>query len=335
MKRTSLKDIASALGISTASVSIVLNNKDSLGRVSYETATKIRNKAKELNYSPNAFAKSLRLGKSKTIALVIADVSNIFFGKLAFFVQTFAEQYGYTVIIANTNEDASKMDKLLETLKSRQVDGFIITPPENSELMIQHLLVEENYPTVLVDRSFPNIPVNSVLIDNYSVSYRGTKYLIDEGCQQIAFIAYKQNLNHIKSRRQGYIDAMKYFHLYKNSYIKEVRYNTLQEDMEQAISELFNSKEKVDSIFFATNTISICGIRCLLNKKIQISQDLKLMCFDENEAFSLLPFPIPYIKQPIEKMAHASVELLIDQIKAKTEIIHRTLDVDFALHKNK
>ena len=112
MSRVSLKTIADLLGVSTASVSIVLSGKDIKGRVSKETSKRILETAKELNYIPNTLAKGLRMGSSKTIGLVVADISNLFFGTLALYIQECAEKEGYAVIIVNTNEKLRDMKKM-------------------------------------------------------------------------------------------------------------------------------------------------------------------------------------------------------------------------------
>ena len=91
--------IANELGVSIATVSLVLNGKDGNGRVSKATATRILDKAQELNYAPNNLAKSLKMGKSKTIGLIVADISNVFFGTLALHIQNYAQKKGYTIII--------------------------------------------------------------------------------------------------------------------------------------------------------------------------------------------------------------------------------------------
>lgn len=132
MKRPSLKTIADELGISTAAVSIVLSGKNDKGRVSEETSKKIFEKAKEINYMPNTLAKGLRMGSSKTLGLVVADISNVFFGTLALYIQAYAEKEGYAIIIVNTGENFDKMEKMIKLLKARQVDGFIISRPLKS-----------------------------------------------------------------------------------------------------------------------------------------------------------------------------------------------------------
>ncbi len=322
MKKVSLKTIADKLSLSTATVSIVLSGKNIKGRVSEVTSKKILKKAKELNYMPNALAKGLRMGSSKTIGLVVADISNTFFGTLALYIQEYAEKEGYAVIIVNTNEQFDKMERMIQLLKARQVDGFIITPTEKSESLISGL-ISDMIPFVLVDRSFPDLQVNSVLINNYEISYKATQELIRRGCENICLITYKQNQFHINERNRGCIQALKDADMFNPDNIEEVCYNTLASDMEKAISNLKNKKRKIDGVFFTTNTVSISGVKTLVRNNIDVQKDVQLMCFDESEAFYILPYTIPFIKQPIKQMAQKSMQLLTSQMIGTDHKIER------------
>ncbi|HHU25059.1 MAG TPA: LacI family transcriptional regulator [Bacteroidales bacterium] len=318
MKRVSLKDIAKELGVSTATVSLVLNGKNEKGRVSKKMSQKILDKAAELNYVPNTLAKGLKMGKSRTIGLIVADVSNLFFGTLALHIQVFAEQKGYSVIIGNTNEQLKAMENAINSLYGRQVEGLIITPTEKS----QHLLIKlinNKIPFVLVDRSFPELAVNSVLINNYEISYQSTEQLIQKGCKRIGLVTYKQDHYHINERRRGYEDALKQAGIYDPDIMEEVRYDFLENDTRKVIGNLISQKEKIDGVFFTTNSISINGVKGLIKNHINIQEDIQIMCFDENDAFYILPYSVPFIKQPIKEMAKNAVELLIDQLEMKSE----------------
>ena len=158
MKKISLKVLADEVGVSVASVSLVLNGKNKNKRVSEEVSQKIIEKAAELNYVPNSLAKGLKMGQSKTIGLIVADISNVFFGTLALHIQNYAEKEGYTVVIGNTNERLEEMDKMITFLNSRQVDGLIITPTEGSEKLVQSL-IKHKKPLVLVDRTCSGLNV--------------------------------------------------------------------------------------------------------------------------------------------------------------------------------
>lgn len=316
MEKVSLKVIAKELGVSAATVSLVLNGKNKNGRVSEEMSKKIIDKAAELHYIPNSLAKGLKMGHSKSIGLIVADISNVFFGTLALHIQNYAEKEGYTVIIGNTNEKLEEMEKIITFLNSRQVDGLIITPAEGSEVLIESVLKGKK-PLVLIDRGFPNLNVPSVLINNYEICYRSTKQLIDQGFKNPAFITYRQDQFHTNERKRGFIEAMKDAGLFTPDHVKEVSYQYLNEDMDKAISQLLKCEKKVDAIFFATNTISMVGVKSLFKRGMLIQKDIQVMCFDETDAINLFPFRVPFIKQPIEEMAKSALELLIDQIEKK------------------
>lgn len=295
---------------------------------------KILDKAAELNYIPNTLAKGLKVGKSRTIGLIIADISNLFFGALALHIQIYAEQKGYSVIIGNTNEQLNEMENLMKFLYARQVEGLIITPTENSQYLLKRLM-NNKIPFVLVDRSFPELSVNSVLINNYEISYWSTEQLIQKGCKRIALITYKQDHYHINERKRGCVDALKYASIYDPDIMEEVRYDFLKSDMKKAICNLISKKEKIDGIFFTTNSISINGVKELIKNNINIQKDIQIMCFDENDAFYILPYTVPFIKQPIKEMAKNAVELLIDQIEMKSgEIANIVVEAELVLNEN-
>lgn len=323
MERVSLKVIARKLGVSAATVSLVLNGKNKNGRVSKEMSEKIIEKATELNYVPNSLAKGLKMGHSKTVGLIVADISNVFFGALALHIQNYAEKEGYTVVIGNTNEKLEELKKMISFLNSRQVDGLIITPTEGSEKLVQQL-IDHKKPLVLVDRSFPELNVSSVLIDNYEISYRSTQELIRRGCKNPAFISYKQDQYHTNERKRGFEEVVKNMGMYDVNNIKEVRYLHLMSDMNRAVLELIESKKKIDGIFFATNSISIAGLKSLFKHNLIIQKDIQVMCFDESETYDLLPFSIPFIKQPIEEIAKKALQQLLYQIENKSTDVEKS-----------
>lgn len=314
MSHISIKDIAQELGISTTSVSLVLNGKEKEGRVSKKLADKIRKKAKEMNYEPNTLARSLRMGKSNIIGLIVADISNPFFANMSFHIQEYAEKYGYSVIIANTNESDLKMENMVNILKNRQVDGFIIVPTESGNEQINDLL-KRKIPVVLIDRYFSGINVSHVTVNNYLASKGATNYLIDQGCKNIAFMLYNNQLGHMKERKRGYLDTLKDAGLFNPQLIKEINHLAVDQDVESAVTDLFSLGNKIDGIFFAAGAISLSGIKCLINKQIKIPDEIRVVCFDKSEVFDFMQIPIPYIQQPVMEMGETAVEILIKQIK--------------------
>src|SRR5690606_37346752 len=123
MKKASLKDIAESLGVSKALVSLVLNDKGDERGINKQTQEKVRQKAKELNYIPNQYARGLRIGRTNTIGLIVPDISNSFYGILCKSIEQEAYLRGYNLIISNTYEDSQKEKKLITDLINRNIDG--------------------------------------------------------------------------------------------------------------------------------------------------------------------------------------------------------------------
>lgn len=318
-KKTSLKDIAKEAGVSIATVSYVLSKQENSG-VSQEVSDRIKEIAKRLNYRPNQIAKSLQSGKSQTIGLIVADISNPFFAQIARIVEDEAKKYGYTVIFGSSDEKATKSHDLIKFLLNRQVDGFIITPTEGSESQIE-LLKEQNIPFVLIDRYFPNIETNYVAIDNYQAAFDATKKLMDNGKKRIGMIAYSTELYHMKERIKGHKDALG-DGVYDTSLLQEVAFDKIVENMPKAIENLVKGNEPVDAIFFATNTLGVIGLKYLDELKLQVPDDVAVIVFDESEVFHFFYCPLTYVKQPLSDLAKMAVTVLLNHIKdsnAKTD----------------
>lgn len=318
MKKVSIKDIAQRAGVSNATVSLVLSGKLKKGRVSKETAEHIRSIAQELDYQPNNLARSLQSGRSQTIGLLVADISNPFFGMMAFYIQEQLEKSGYAVFIMNTNESDIQMGKMLDVLKNRQVDGYIIVPTQHGESYIRQLN-DARTPLVLIDRYYPAIQTSSVMLDGYQASFQATRLLIGKGCRRIGLLVYDGMQSHMSDRKYGYVDALKQEGLYDPDLICEVNFSNFQQDVTKAIAGLI--RRKVDGIFFVTISISLAGIRALFNEGIRVQEDIQIVCFDRSEVFDFMPHPIPYVLQPIEAMARKAVDLLIEQIDSDEPII--------------
>ena len=313
MARVSIKEVANRLGVSAATVSLALNGKDKDGRISEALAEKIRKEAKAMNYEPNSFARGMRSGRSETIGLIVADISNPFFAHLAFHIQEHAEKFGYSVIITNSNESTDKMEKMISILKSRQVDGFIIVPTEHGEKPIDNL-VRDKFPVVLLDRYFPNIDASYVTVNNFQASVDATNLLLNLNCKRIALVVYNNCLPHMQDRKKGYIVTLTKRGLYDPKLVKEVNYQTIDTDIQKAMMELVTDSEKIDGIFFASNTISNIGLKILVGLKLEIPKDVKVICFDKSDAFELSNICIPFIQQPIPEMGKRVVDLLLKQI---------------------
>jgi len=318
-RKISQKDIAERAGVSTALVSYVLSGKAKESRVGDEIAAQIRQIAKELNYRPNDLAKSLRSGKTFTIGLVIADISNPFFANIARVVEDEARRHGYTVIIGSCDERADKAWDLLNVLINRQVDGFIIVSPENSEGHI-HFLQEKNIPFVLLDRHFPDIQTDFVATNNYKASYDAATHLIRGGYQRIGLFAYKSEMFHMKERIRGYRNALRDNGIaFDPNWLKEVRFETMEQEVKTALGEITSSVQRIEALIFATYGLAINGLKFINELRLKVPADLAIVSFGQAEGFDLYYCPITYMEQPIELLGKTAVEYLIGKLDNPNE----------------
>lgn len=312
-KKVSLKDIAKKVGVSTATVSYVLS-EGKVSRVSAKMSEKIKKVAKEMNYQPNQIAKSLKSGRTYTLGLIVADISNPFFAQIARIVEDEAANLNYTVVFGSSDEKPEKSLKLIQFLMNRQVDGFIIVPTEGSKEQIEYLK-EHNVPFVLIDRRFPDLDTNYIIIDNYKAAYESTSRLIKTGNKRIGIVAYDSTLDHMKERVRGYKQALKDHGIEPYSkWHKEIKFDAIEEEMGPAIEDLLSGAEPIDAVFFATNTLAIQGLKEIKRLERTIPDDLAVLTFDGGEAFDFFYCPVSYVRQPMADLSKKAVEVLIERI---------------------
>lgn len=332
--KISLKDVARHVGVSTALVSYVLNDKAEEKRVGRHIAEKIRTAALELNYRANHIAKSLKTNKTHTIGLVVADIKYHFTTGITGAIEAEAKKNNYTVIFGSSHEDHIKFDELINVFLNRQVDGLILIVVEKSEQVIKSLLKNET-PFVLIDRFFPDIPTTNIVLNNYKAAYNCTEYLIKGGYKNIGFVNYKTSLFHLLERNRGYIAALKDNNLPVNdSFIKEIRDKYLEEDIDTAVKQLITISPVCDAVLFATDTIAINGLKIINHLNLKVPQDIGVLSFDEAEAFELFHCPVTHAKQPLEEIGKIAVSTLMEVMKHRDLKKEIHLDSTFVIGKS-
>ncbi len=332
-KKVSLKDIANRVGVSTALVSYVLNNKKE-GRISEESARKIREAAREMNYRTNQIARSLKTNKTFTIGLVIADISNPFFSRLARIIEDEAELKNYTVIIGSSDEKPEKFCKLVDTFLDKQVDGLIIAATDGTESCLNEL-IENNIPFVLVDRYFPSIHANYVALDNFKAAFTATQHLISIGCNNIGMVTYNSPLFNLTERKKGFLAALKENGNRNNrSRLKEVSIKARQDEVEKAVANLLSSTQPVDGLLFGSNTIAVQAVKYINTLPLRVPKDLALICFDETDSLDLFYAPLTYIRQPLEDMARQATAILLDRMDKNNKITQVNIEGELIIRKS-
>lgn len=321
MKKVSISDIARKAGVSVSTVSFVMNDKAVKMRISREVIEKVEHVAREMGYRPNQLARGLRTGKTKTIGLIVENISNAFFATLAKSIEDEAKKYDYKVVYCSTDNDEEKARELINMLSQRQVDGYIITPTLNlSEDICK--LQGENKPVVLIDRYFPqHEEIPAVLVDNYEGVSRGMEYLIGKGYRKIALVSIETEMAHMKDRLRAYSDVLsKHDVQYDDRLVRIVPYNSDHEAALKDVVQLLQWAGKdVDAVFFLTNYLGVLGIEAIKKLQIKVPSELAVLCFDDNDIFRLYTPTISVIHQPVEAIGQKAVSTLMERLKQPGE----------------
>ena len=317
MKTVSIKDIANQVGVSTTTVSFVLNGKAREKRISEDLKNEILRIAEKLNYRPNQVARGLRTGQTHTIGLIIEDISNPFFGNLAKVVEEEADKFGYSVMFCSTENKESRASGLLTILKHRQMDGFIITPTPGLEDDIRQLK-EENRALVLIDRFFPGLDTSYVTVDNFRGAYQATEYLIGRGYKRIGLVTVDSAQVQMKNRYAGYIQALEKHGIIPDpELVTSLPFELGQDGSVASISRFINSI-RPDAVFFTTNYLGVNGLESIRLSGLTLPADLGVVCFDDHDLFRLGRPAVTVVEQPIADIARRAVENLLTQLKDRT-----------------
>lgn len=330
--KVSLKDVAKAVGVSPALVSMVLNGKAKQYRIGDEIAKKVREIAKEMNYAPNLVAKNLRSGKTQLIGLIVTDISNPFYANIARIVEDRANELNYTVLISSTDENFENTERLIEVMQNKGVEGLIVVPCDGSSELIKRLC-DSNFPIVLLDRYFPGIDVSSSCLDNFRATTLATKHLIEQGHRKISLIAYDTEMYHILDRIAGYEDTMKKagFEVYID--VQKVNILNSKPGILDVLQNMVHKKH-IDAVIFLTNMLAINGLYSLNEMGVKIPNDLAVIGFNRNVAFDLHYSKITFIKQPIEKIAEQAINTLVSRIKNRNHLLKSFLEPELIVQES-
>lgn len=310
MPRVSIKHIAKHLNVSASTVSFVLNGKEKEMKISKEMAERVRQVAKELNYTPNMAARSLRTNKTKTIGLIVADISNPFYSKLARHIENIASKEKYQVIFGSSDESQDKFEALCDVFIGKGVDGMIVVPPLGGKDGLQKL-IDYKMPLVVVDRESELISINTVMMDNMEAAYLLTKHLIDQGAKKIGLIGHNRSFSNVVARHLGYLKALEeYGYTQDPKLVQFVSLEKFEEDNEVALDTLL--AEKVDSILFATSKVGRFSLRSL--KRRGVMNAIKYASIDFFEECELSDISLCSIEQPLDIMSEKALAILFMQI---------------------
>ena len=312
-----IKDIALALNLSTATVSRAL--QDSY-KISEETKKRVKEFAALHNYEPNLFAQSLRSHKSKSIGVMLCSIPNHFFSEVISGIESTAITNNYHVIITQSHESIEREIQNLAFLSKRNVDGFLVSvSTETTNYDHFKEVLANNIPIVFFDRTAELENVHKVSSQNADASYKATKHLIENGYTKIANITSSHQISITKERTNGYLKALEDCNIPLNeNYIKYCTHGgMIEEEISKAIDELLQCPEKPDAIITASDRLTLYTLTELKKRNIKIPHELAVVGFTNFQSPELFCPPLTTIKQAAFEMGKISAELLIKEISKK------------------
>ncbi len=329
MKATTLKEIATMLGISITTVSKALKDYPD---VSAKTKKAVKDLAEQLNFTPNSFAVNLRTKESKTIGLIIPEVVHHFFSNVIKGVIEEADKNGYLVIILQSNESLELEQKQVELLFNKRVDGILMSL-SNDTNDDHHLkkIVTRGIPFVQFDKISKLIPSSKVIINDQKAAAAAVQHLIDIGCKKIAHIRGPENPQNAIDRFLGYKKTLEKNGIPYDSRLVYTCQNVTYEEGVKFAEQILNDHPEIDGIFAITDLVAVGVLYYLNEKKINIPNQIALIGFSNWFIGQVMVPKLSTIDQPDYAMGIAAFSLLLEEMNCRREgslFVPRTVELE-------
>ena len=314
--KTTIKDVARETGMSVSTVSLVLSGKDS--RLSSSTKEKVLKVAKSLNYRRNYMASGLITKKTQVLGVIVPDISNEFFAKIAKGIGAEAEKSNYRIMLLDTDDSPEKDIAAVNTLLERSVDGMLYIHSASGKndcaMECVKMCEAENTPVVLLDRVPDNADVNAVLIDQEQGGYIATKHLIELGHTRIGCIAGSIATGPTRKRLYGYMKSLKEAGLlFEQALVVEGGYNV---DSGYQLTQTLLDRD-VTAIFAFNDLIAYGTYKYIRDRNLKMPEDLSMVGFDNISFSEIMEIPLTTIHQPAYEMGMAAVQKMIQILNGK------------------
>jgi DNA-binding LacI/PurR family transcriptional regulator len=311
MTNTTIKDVAKKAGVSTATVSRVINR---VGYFTPDIEKKVNQAIQELGYRPNAVARSLKCEYTKIIGLIVTDMVNPFLMWTAKTLESTVSNYDYNVIVCSTEEDPQKELKYLKMLIDRRVDGLVLSATGKNNDYIREI-VNKKIPVILIDRKYNDLDeLDVILDDNFTGGYLLTKHLIDKGHRKIALIKGHPTSITSEERSRGFLKALTDHGIEViSSYIRIG--GRSGEFTRQVVKEFFEMADPPTAVFAVNNLIAKNMIMVMHELNKSFPEDIALVCYGLEEFKTLFKPSLTCVIQKPALMGMRAGEMIIDRIK--------------------
>jgi len=301
-----IRDVARRAGVSVATVSRVVNR--SPHRVSPSTERRVRRAVRTLGYHANIIAQGLKKRSSRTVALIVPDISNPFFPAIARGIEDAARPRGYAVFLCNTYEDLTRENAYLALLRDRWVDGVIFATVGSNTRHLRALR-RARLPVVLVARDVEGLSIDTVRVDNYRGEYEATVHLLRLGHRRIAHIAGPPALHVAAERRRGYVEALRAAGLAGEAQIVEGDFTA--DGGRRAMLAVLRSQPPITAVAAANDLMAIGALEALRHAGRRVPEDVAVVGFDDITFASLVSPALTTVAQPKYRMGQMAMERLL------------------------
>jgi len=322
-------DVAREAGVSMATVSRVVNGNPN---VKPTTRKKVLETIERLGYRPNAVARGLASKKTTTVGAIIPDISSMFFADLARGIEDIATMYKYNIILANSDRNKDKELQLINTMLEKQVDGILFMGGEISEEHIRQL-TSNSVPVVLSSTYDETNTIPSVNIDNEKAAYEATKFLIEQGNNNVAFIYGHDETPISRFKFEGYKRALVEFDFtLTQDFIVNVDYS--YDSGIKAVRQLLSLQRKPTAVFVASDEMALGVIHGAQDMGYRVPEDLEVFGFNNTRLATMVRPTLSTIVQPMYDIGAVSMRLLTkfmnnEEVEDKKIILpHRIIERD-------
>ncbi|MFM5448596.1 HTH-type transcriptional regulator GalR [Aeromonas veronii] len=301
-----IKDVALLSGVSVATVSRVINNSPKASQASRDAVFKAMH---ELNYHPNANARALAHQNNETLGLIVADVSDPFFGTMVKAVEQVAQATGNFLLIGNGYHEAAKEKHVIEQLIGHRCSGLVV---HAKMLPDEELIQMMSYVPgmVLINRIVPGFESRCVALDDRYGSWLATRHLIQEGHKKIGFLCSNHQISDSQDRLQGYLDALQEHNIPVDERLIS-RGSPDELGGEAAMTELLSRGQQMTAVVCYNDSMAAGALSVLSDNGIEVPQELSLVGFDDVLISRYLRPRLTTVRYPIIAMATQAAELAI------------------------
>ncbi len=312
-----MKDIAKAAGVSVVTVSRAFNDKPD---IDIKTKKRIMDLAREMNYWPNILAKSLRDKKTKSIGIVVPDMSDPFYAEFLHGCSNTARELGYQIILSVLSQRGCDVEEELEairTLIGKRVDGLLLQPEHEDKLYLDALKVSP-IPFVLWNRQPEGLECSFVTNDHALGSKLATKHLIDKGHREITYFVRYPKTGSVKARVEGCYRAIREANM-SNDALKIIECGDSAKDAYDLTKHILEQGEKPTAMYTWDDVMAIGALKAIKEKGYQIPMDIAIIGYNDIELAEFVSPPLTTVRQKTIEIGETASRMLVEKIEGDSE----------------